>query len=81
MFVCLECNNIFESPIYWEERYGLDGPPYEQFSGSPCCREAYGEAHTCSECGEWIVTENYIKIGSDRYCENCYDIYELGEEN
>ena len=81
MYVCISCGNTFEEPKHWEEIHGLDSPPYEKFSGSPCCGEAYAEAYTCSECGDYITTENYIKIGLDRYCENCYIVYELGEEN
>lgn len=80
MFICLYCGKIFSEPKHWEERHGFNYGPFEQFSGSPCCSDAYTEAHICSECGEWITTENYIKIGLDRYCENCYDVYELGEE-
>ena len=81
MFVCLECGNTFLEPKCWEETHGFDYGPFERFSGSPCCGEAYAEAHVCSKCSEWIKTKNYIRIGLDRYCEDCYTIYELGEEN
>lgn len=81
MFVCLGCGNTFIEPEYWEETHGLSSPPYEKISGSPCCGDAYAEAYRCDCCNDWITTDNYIKIGHDRYCENCYSIYELGEEN
>jgi hypothetical protein len=81
MFVCLGCGGIFSEPKHWYETHGLSTPPYEEFSGSPCCSDAYTEAYTCSHCGDYITTENYIKINGDRYCENCYNIYELGDEN
>ena len=83
MFVCCECRNVFSDPISWMEDRGecFGFPSYEQLSGSPCCKETYVEAYQCNECGEWIITDNYIKIGHDRYCEDCYAIYELGEEN
>lgn len=81
MFVCLECGSLFSEPKHWSETHGLDTPPYEECSGSPCCSGAYIEAYTCSYCGDYITTENYVKIDCDRYCENCYNIYELGDEN
>ena len=83
LFVCLECGEIFSDPISWSEDRGecFGFPSYEKFSGSPCCNGSYIKAYTCSHCEDYITTENYIKIGCDRYCENCYDIYELGEED
>jgi DNA-directed RNA polymerase subunit RPC12/RpoP len=80
LFVCLECGAIFEEPVYWEEKHGLDTPPYEQLSGCKVCRGSYTETYQCSGCGEWIV-DDYIKINNDRYCQDCYHTYTLGEEN
>lgn len=81
MFVCVECGNLFKDPVYWVERHGLDSPPYEHWSGSPCCFANYTEANECDCCGEWI-TGNYIKIeDGKRYCENCYITMELGDED
>ena len=80
LFVCLECGSIFEEPAYWEEEHGLDTPPYESMSGCPSCYGSYVEAYKCDECGDWIDGK-YIKTDSgDRICENCYIVYELGEE-
>jgi hypothetical protein len=79
MYVCLECHTVFEDPKSWVETHGLDCGPYEQWSGCPHCGSAYTEAHRCSCCTEWIDGD-YIKINDNRYCENCYDKYELGEE-
>lgn len=79
MLVCLECLRLFEEPQYWEERHGLDTPPYEQMSGCPFCGGAYSETHRCNECDEWIV-DSYIKVGDKRYCSECCLPMELGEE-
>ena len=80
MFICLNCNRLFEVPRYWEEKHGLDTPPYERLSGSPCCHSSYIEAHQCDYCGDWI-TNNYIKTeDGNRYCENCFYKMELGDE-
>ena len=80
-YVCIECGTIFDEPTYWEERHGLDTPPYEQWSGSPCCHGEYAQAQECSCCGEFI-TGQYIKTDDgERYCENCYVVHELGDED
>lgn len=79
MYVCIECGNLFENPIEWVETHGLDTPPYEHWSGSPCCRSNYTEAFRCNECDDWI-TGDYIRVGDKRYCDSCYSHMELGDE-
>lgn len=80
MFVCCECGNVFEEPVYWEETHNLDAPPYEQWSGCPHCGGSYAETYECDCCGDWI-TGDYVKTDNgERYCENCIVHYELGEE-
>lgn len=79
MFVCIECGRLFDEPQYWEEKHGLDTPPYEKMSGCQFCGGAYTEAFPCDCCGEWI-TDNYIKVDGKRYCSECCLPYELGEE-
>ena len=32
-YTCLDCGKTFDDPKRWEERHGLDSPPYEDFSG------------------------------------------------
>lgn len=81
MWVCLDCLETFESPKHYTETHGLDCGPYEQWSGCPYCAGAFVEAHKCDCCGEWI-TEHYIKTDDGhRFCDNCYNRYDLGEEN
>lgn len=80
MYVCLECRNVFEEPKLYVETHGLDSPPYEHIYGSPCCNEAYTTAYKCGNCDNWITTDSYIKIEDERYCEDCYQSYELGDE-
>ena len=82
LFVCLECGNVFSEPKQWQEDRGecFGCPAYEHFLGSPCCECDYTEAHQCDSCGAWI-TDNYIKIGYQRYCQDCYECLELGDED
>lgn len=79
MWICLDCYQLFEDPIPWEEHHGLDTPPYEQMSGSPCCCEAYSKAYQCDCCGDWI-TDDYFKVDGKRYCKDCCQYYILGSE-
>ena len=79
MYVCLSCFELFEEPKHWYEDHGLDCPPYEHCSGSPCCCESYVETYRCDECGEWITTSNYVRIGDQRFCEHCFDVHDLAD--
>lgn len=79
MFICLDCGHIFSEPRHYTETHGLERPPYEEWFGCPECGGPYTEAYLCDECGEWI-TGTYVKLNSERFCENCYTKYEIGEE-
>lgn len=80
MFICKECGNVFEEPIRWEERHGLDTPPFEQHIGCPYCQGAYVEAYRCDCCDYWI-DGTYIKTSDGkRFCEECCVKMELGDE-
>ena len=79
MFVCLECGNIFHDFVQWQEKHGLDTPPYESHSGSPCCHGAYVPAYKCNCCHEYINTDTYVEINGDKYCEECFTIKNIGD--
>ena len=81
MWICLDCNELFQDPAHYVNTHSLDTPPYEEYDGCPYCGGAYAEAHECDCCGEWI-TGDYIKTADGkRYCENCYITMELGDED
>lgn len=81
LFVCLDCGEIFEEPMHWEERHGFDYPPYEHWSGCPFCKGDYVKTHKCDCCEEWI-TDDYVKIKTgERFCSNCFTKIELGEKD
>ena len=69
MYRCLECKNLFEEgeQAVWEERHGLDSPPYEKFSGCPVCKGGYEEVHQCKGCGDWHSEDELY----DGWCEKC----------
>ena len=69
MYRCEACGNLFEEgeQAVWEERHGLDSPPYEKFSGCPVCKGDYEEVHQCKECGDWH-SEDELYEG---WCEKC----------
>lgn len=77
MYLCLDCDALFEEPREYVETHGLDTPPYETWSGCPECAGAYVETMECSECGEWIMGE-YVELGGGMViCEKCYVIREI----
>ena len=69
MYKCESCGHLFEEgeQAVWEERHGLDTPPYEQWSGCPLCRGGYEEVHQCKECGGWHTDDELY----DGWCEKC----------
>ena len=69
MYRCCECGNLFEESeqATWEERHGLDSPPYETWSGCPVCKGDYEEVHQCKECGDWHAEDELY----DGWCETC----------
>ena len=69
MYRCENCGHLFEEgeQAVWEERHGLDTPPYEQWNGCPICKGGYEEVHQCKECEDWH-TENELYSG---WCEKC----------
>ena len=80
LFVCIECKNTFEDPKKYVEKHGLDSGPYEEWDGCPECSGSYTEAFQCNTCGDWI-TDDYIKIGDERYHQDCCEHIRLGDED
>ena len=79
MYICHDCGHMFSTPKQWIETHNLDAPPYEEWYGCPWCSGAYTEAYQCEYCGNWIGGD-YIKIGDQRYCDDCYTLHSLGDE-
>ena len=69
MYKCTECGNLFEEgeQATWEERHGLESPPYEKWSGCPVCKGDYEEVHQCKECGDWHSEDELC----EGWCEKC----------
>lgn len=81
IYYCSDCGCIFIKPEHFTDTHGLDTPPYEEYDGCPECGGAYARTYECSCCGEYI-TGRYVKVDDDeRYCEECYRVYELGDED
>ena len=79
-FVCCSCGNVFdeEEIVSWYEYHGFEFGG-ERWSGSPCCKEVYVEAHECDCCGEIINTDKYVEIDDKKYCWDCVVIKKLEE--
>ena len=69
MYRCESCGNLFEEgeQAVWEERHGLDSPPYETRSGCPVCKGDYEEVYQCKKCGDWHSEDELY----DGWCEKC----------
>lgn len=83
MYVCKSCGQTFYNIKTWIEDRGecFGFPSYEKFQGSPCCHAGYAKARQCDSCGDYLVGD-YIKlIDGTRYCEECYQPMELGDED
>ena len=72
MYICKDCDRIFQYPRLWTETHGLDSPPFEKWRGCPYCGGVYQEAVVCELCGKYIVGK-YIKTKDDQFvCQECY---------
>ena len=79
MLICLDCGCVFDEPKHWIETHGLDSPPYEEWDGCPSCGGAYAETYKCDGCNDWICGTYAETKNGNKYCENCYEIREIGE--
>lgn len=71
MYICLDCENIFEAPRLYTEPHGLDYGR-EKWRGCPVCAGAYVKAQQCDICGEYIKGD-YIKTSDCQIiCDMCY---------
>ena len=72
MFVCLDCECVFEDAVRHTETHGFTDGLYETWYGCPKCGGSYVETKPCDNCGEYIV-DMYIKtINGEFLCSNCY---------
>ena len=79
MYICLDCDNIFERPKHYVETHGFSSPPYEEWDGCPWCGGMYAETYKCDGCNDWIEND-YVQLeNGDRFCSKCYKLKEIGE--
>ena len=83
MFLCTECGAIFETPKYYRDYHGecFGYPAYEEYEAFPCCGGAFAETYECDCCGKWITGEYAELADGSRYCEECYCIKYIGEDD
>jgi hypothetical protein len=80
MFVCLECEHVFEVPKKYTETHGLDHGPFEVFYACPKCGGTYAKTMLCDCCHKWIKGDYITVDDGNIYCENCCCHRCLGEE-
>ena len=81
-YTCLDCGATFDEPKRWEERHGLDTPPYEQWSGCPFCGGAYAPTIICDSCGE-PITGDYVRVepSGEPFCDSCFMLKSFGDDS
>jgi hypothetical protein len=80
MYICKDCEKIFDNPKHYVETHGFSYGPYEEWNGCPQCGGDYTNVYRCDCCNEWIAYK-YVKIEHQRYCQDCYEIFEIGDED
>lgn len=75
LYVCLECEALFDQPKRYVEQHGLDDPPYETRLGCPVCGGVYVPLARCSWCRR-PITGDYVEIDAtgEKYCDNCISL-------
>lgn len=78
MYMCDNCNAIFETPkIYSEDKTpgeSFEGMTFiEYYEGCPICSETFKEANQCYICGNIIDVDDGIYIDDIFCCHDCYD--------
>lgn len=73
-YKCLSCGHIFEDgeQVRWEERHGLDSPPYEKHCGCPVCKGSFEETKQCKICGGEFLED---ELNGGCVCNECIDDY------
>ena len=65
MYICLDCEELFETPHKYKEDYG------ELNNCCPVCGGSYIETFRCDCCGAWIDGFEYYEVGKNKYCCDC----------
>ena len=78
MYICLDCEELFDEPKSWEERHGLDYPPYEVWHGCPFCGGGcIIIAEFCDGCNKPLIGEHIRTCHGTKYCENCFTYHSV----
>ena len=81
MYICINCNCVFDEPEVHEEKHGFTHGPFEKIYCCPLCGDTnFVETYQCDLCGYCIDTDTYVEIDGHKYCENCFTINPLQED-
>ena len=79
---CNDCGKFFDKAKIYQERHGLDAPPYERFAVCPRCGNSdFVEFETCIE--KFDVAEKLVNIIAliNRHYDDLKNIYGSGISN
>lgn len=79
--ICRDCGQLFDIPVEYKEKHGLDTPPYEIIWGCPQCGGTFVGTLKCDCCEEYI-TGKFIRTDDFHiYCERCYVEQDIMEDD
>ena len=78
MYKCADCLKSFSEPEYFEERHGLDTPPYERFACCPGCKST--DLMIDDLCDEESALKS-VRIAAFERCSVAERIREIAEYN
>jgi len=79
MYICRDCDYVFEKPARWKESIGeyWGTVVYESMVGCPRCLGEFDDADQCVGCGEYLV----VGTLEDGLCEECIAYYKEHPED
>jgi hypothetical protein len=80
IYICLDCNNLFEEPKSYNEPHILDSPPYPKHLGCPKCGGMYALTEKCDICNKYAEIEYITTKDGQTICNKCFKKHEIGEE-
>lgn len=80
-YICPDCGMEFNNPVLYHEILDEEIVAL-RYWGCPYCKgAAFTKALYCEECGA-LIQGSYVRLKNlDVYCERCFDIYEIGDED
>jgi len=74
MYICNDCERVFEKPKHYIQTHGLSETPYEHPQGCPYCKSSFSKTWKCVICTRYISGDYARLKNDDMICADCYEI-------